>query len=881
VGNIQGISFASSNNTVGFSVEAGVNGPNAQASGAGIVTKGTGSGGEQFNLDVYQNKFRFFVRDSKGATPPGGTLSAPSGPTNGVWQHVVGVYDGSSSGYLYLYVNGQQVAATAATTNGILSSTNPVSLGSRQSGTGAYDDNFSGSLDEVAIYNYALNGSQVYNHYQAQYIWNGFPPRIGQQPQSVTVYDGEPSASFSVFVGGDPTWTYQWVFDGTGNIAGANNSTYTLYNIAPSNAGTYSCAVTNNFGSTNSAAATLTVLSTNGYAGVILGDNPISFWRLAETNGSVAYDYWGGNNGQYTNVTLGLPGYAGTNGDACAAFAANANGSYVQVTNATPFNFAGFAAFSLEAWVNFTNLIGVQRVFSDADSTGDYGYGFGPNGANELRFTAFAAADYDLTLPAPLVPGKWYHLVLASDGGNFYYYVNGQLAGTVAFTYAIKTSSMPLIFGRHSSSPGDLTPEQLNGFINDVAVYNSTLNAAQVLAHYNAGTGGPPKASAIVSPPTNYVGLSVSLQALSPGANLTYQWFHDATLLTDQTNEVYEISSVQLADGGSYTVKISNPLGTNTSPAVALTVLPDPTNALMLNLTSNLVLHLPFDNDYNDYSGRGNNGTPVGSPSFVSPGAVGPYGLSYSTTVPSSYNYVNLGVPADFQFGSNVDFSVSYWVQQPSGSLNYDLPFISDAVASLGYPGFTFAPAIAGGAGTGGWAWSLVAPGDGNVTSAGAANSINDGNWHHLVHTFSRGSTGIGITYLDGIQVDSQSIAQVRDIDTGYNVNIGQDATGSYAVTGSAFIDDVGIWRRALSPLEVSGIYVAGVSNRVSFAEPEVRLSVQRLANGQVQIAWPVGTLQSAPSATGPFRDVSGATSPWPVALTPAQTFFRIRVPVQ
>ena len=100
----------------------------------------------------------------------------------------------------------------------------------------------------------------------------------------------------------------------------------------------------------------------------------------------------------------------------------------------------------------------------------------------------------------------------------------------------------------------------------------------------------------------------------------------------------------------------------------------DPDQRRQLNLTNNLVLHLPFDGDYNDISGLAHNGTTVGAPTLVSPAsrrvtAVGSSALSYSSdTGAGTYNYVTLGVVPDLQFGTSTDFSVSYWVQLPAGS---------------------------------------------------------------------------------------------------------------------------------------------------------------------------------------------------------------------
>ena len=145
--------------TTAFSLEAWVNGPASQTSGAGIITKGTGGGGEQFNLDVYGGYYRFFVRDSAGAIPSG-SLSGSVGP-NGTWQHVVGVYDGSRRGYYYLYVNGQQVGSQGGL--GQRHSQHDPRSGHRRAPVGQprLRHNFNGTIDEVAIYGFALNGTQV------------------------------------------------------------------------------------------------------------------------------------------------------------------------------------------------------------------------------------------------------------------------------------------------------------------------------------------------------------------------------------------------------------------------------------------------------------------------------------------------------------------------------------------------------------------------------------------------------------------------------------------------------------------------------------------------------------------------------------------------
>ncbi len=157
------IDFATTGSS-NFSVEAWVNGA-AQSGDNGLVTKGTGAGGEQFNLDCggANHGFRFFVRDSTGATHIASTNVA----LNSQWHHVVGVCDQTHSN-VWLYVDGTGAGRGAIVPgSGLLPSSNPVTLGCRQSGANTpFDLQFTGFMEEVAIYPYALSPAQVLAHYR-------------------------------------------------------------------------------------------------------------------------------------------------------------------------------------------------------------------------------------------------------------------------------------------------------------------------------------------------------------------------------------------------------------------------------------------------------------------------------------------------------------------------------------------------------------------------------------------------------------------------------------------------------------------------------------------------------------------------------------------
>jgi predicted alpha-1,6-mannanase (GH76 family) len=159
------VDFATTGNAA-FAVEAWVWGPVAPSTDAGLVTKGYGGGGEQFNLDCGAggHAFRFFVRDAGGGAHVANSSVVP----NSQWHHLVGVCDQVNGG-VYLYVDGVRAGSTTIGTNtGLLTSTLPASFGSRKSGAGtAYDLQFTGYIADVAIYNYVLSSNRVATHFLA------------------------------------------------------------------------------------------------------------------------------------------------------------------------------------------------------------------------------------------------------------------------------------------------------------------------------------------------------------------------------------------------------------------------------------------------------------------------------------------------------------------------------------------------------------------------------------------------------------------------------------------------------------------------------------------------------------------------------------------
>lgn len=228
-------------------------------------------------------------------------------------------------------------------------------------------------------------------------------------------------------------------------------------------------------------------------------------------------------------------------------------------------------------------------------------------------------------------------------------------------------------------------------------------------------------------------------------------------------------------------------------------------------ISNDLVVHLKFEDTYADSSGNNNNGEAVGTPGFAE-GKIGK-ALAFSSAADGSFfNYVTLGAPAALNFGASTDFSIAFWVK--FSSWTGDPAFVSNkSWSSGGNQGYVIATD-----GDGRLQWNFKESGSGRKDYDGPAGTLSNGQWHHVVVTFDR--EGNATSYIDGVQVDSRSIAPgVETIDTpeGLATNIGQDGTGAYTDGGSVgiadgLIDDVGIWRRVVTGGEVSRIYAAAQS---------------------------------------------------------------------
>jgi hypothetical protein len=360
------------------------------------------------------------------------------------------------------------------------------------------------------------------------------------QPAAITRYAGAPSAQFSVVVNGTPPFTYQWQHAGT-NIGAATTTanvtnTLTIAPITLAEAGNYTVTITNAYGTTNSAAATLNVIepAANSYATALLSlptnpTNLFGYWRMddnATTNDPAIREYWNGHNGLVSIQDLNNGRISpGVEGAPYPAFLtphwATAIGTTTAASPPEPWNYPYRVDLknlpSAQTNMTFTMWVkgGVRLMARNG-----YGQGYGlRNDAGNIRFqwgaydstNGVKTATWDTGLVPPA--DQWTFVALVVEGTNATVYMGSKTSFTSAtsadqgglydpenggfMTIVPSTilgeSNLRFGVGRNPipwADDGNGAPwESVGGTWSDIGVFYQVLTPAQIKGLFVAGAG--------------------------------------------------------------------------------------------------------------------------------------------------------------------------------------------------------------------------------------------------------------------------------------------------------------------------------------------------------------------------------------------------------
>ena len=241
---------------------------------------------------------------------------------------------------------------------------------------------------------------------------------------------------------------------------------------------------------------------------VVAPSGLVSWWPGDGTT----QDLVGGNNGTLTN------GATFTAGEVGQAFNFNSLYSAVTVGYATNLHLQDF---TIEAWVQRASASMLTLDPSAAYANGEI-FGFGRNGyvfglnTNSTIFLSKAGVDEVVAGPA-ITDTNWHHVAVTKSGSTVVFYVDG--AGLPPATYnSVFEFSTPAAI----AVQGDDLRGSFLGSIDEIAVYNRALSAAEIQSVFTAGSLGKCKPVRLVP---QWAGTAVSFGFASvSNQSYTVQW---------------------------------------------------------------------------------------------------------------------------------------------------------------------------------------------------------------------------------------------------------------------------------------------------------------------------------------------------------------------
>jgi hypothetical protein len=354
----------------------------------------------------------------------------------------------------------------------------------------------------------------------------GTTPVITTQPVSpVTIAAGQ-SASFTVMASGTAPLTYQWSRYGV-PVAGATSATISFVNAQSSDAGAYTCSITNPFGSAGSNVGSLTVtataptISAQPQSAANLVGQSASFSVTASGSNPLAYQW------RKNGVSIG--GATGSSYTLSSAALSDAATYSVVVSNSAGSATSNGAVLTVSQVPAFTTQPAIQTVTA----------------GNPVTFTSAASGT-----PAPTF--QW------QKGGV-------DIGGATNASYAIASAG--------ASDAGSYSVVATN------SAGSTSSNAATLTV--NPATS-PPAFTAQPASQTVTAGNPVTLTAAASGTPApSFQWQKGGMNISGATGATYTIASPAATDAGSYTVVATNASGSATSIAAVLDVLVPPSNAVI------------------------------------------------------------------------------------------------------------------------------------------------------------------------------------------------------------------------------------------------------------------------------------------------------------
>lgn len=222
------------------------------------------------------------------------------------------------------------------------------------------------------------------------------------------------------------------------------------------------------------------------YVDTIMDDRPIAYWRLGETELSIAFDSSGNSRHGVYDTTgddiLGQPGALSDDDDTAVAFT-----GVDRVSISSDLFFMGSAPYTVELWAmrgNESDTAGFRGLVSRFDTSGMEinGWELGLENAIPV-FRRIDDVTDSVSALIDLSTERFVHLVGVWDGERIFIYRDGVVIGDLpSNTVLTPLPGLNTFIGAR----GNTGYEPFVGVIDEVAIYDYALSPTQIQTHREA-----------------------------------------------------------------------------------------------------------------------------------------------------------------------------------------------------------------------------------------------------------------------------------------------------------------------------------------------------------------------------------------------------------
>lgn len=165
----------------------------------------------------------------------------------------------------------------------------------------------------------------------------------------------------------------------------------------------------------------------------------------------------------------------------------DATTSFINVTNPPTTT----ANMSWDFWINPNMTIDKQEIFSKW-GVNKYSYAFEIVSGNltiDLSSNCLAGTITGITTSLPFTNKTLQHIGITVNGTTLKVYKNGTLTDTKTLGNALVECATPMIIGKNPDGIGPSYGYVMNGYMDDIRVYNKTLTDTDISYLYNSGNG--------------------------------------------------------------------------------------------------------------------------------------------------------------------------------------------------------------------------------------------------------------------------------------------------------------------------------------------------------------------------------------------------------